>query len=181
MKLAQKFEFHIREAIVADLQMNPYIAASMVTQKSIDDPETIELATREGGIIDQWSESLRDTAYIFGDTYKGMPIVETIKALISEGFDPIESEGGHKFQHEVLGITAHPRCNKDSQLISLTLDVAMKVHIDRVNATTCCGLGLKNPNVIGDIFYTKISATGGLKVKMFVLRSMAKLTVGNPS
>jgi hypothetical protein len=181
MRLAKRFDFHIREAIVAELQMNPYKMASSITQKPHDDPDTIEYANQEGGIVQEWAKNLRNTSYIFGDTYKGMHVVEAIRTIISEGFDPVQDGSGHKFQHELLGITAYPRCDKNSLLTEITLDVALKVHVDRVNGNTCCGLGLKEPNVIGNILYTKITATGGFKAKMFVLRSMADITGGDPS
>lgn len=181
MKLSQRFDYHIREAIVAELQTNPYKIASSITNKPHDDPETIAFATKEGGMVETWNKNLRNMAYIFGDTYIGMNIVETIKILISEGFNPVAVQNGHIFEHELLGIVATPRCNESSELIGLTLDLALKIKIDRINADSMCGLGIKNPNVIGNILYTKIDATGGLKAKMFVLRSLADITTNTPS
>jgi len=181
MRLAQKFDYHIREAIVAELQANPYKMAALITKKPHDHPETIDLATQEGGMVETWSKNLRSMAYIFGDTYKGMNIVEAIKIMLSEGFNPVANKNGHIFEHELLGIVAIPQCNASSELIGLTLDLALKIKIDRINADTMCGLGIKDPNVIGNILYTKIDAMGGFKAKMFVIRSIADVTSGSPS
>jgi len=178
--LLRKFELYMKRERVADLQRNPYLLAEAETGLPPEHPKTQSAIKKH---VKQYNTLNRAGAYIFGDTYEGMPIEDALKIIINEGFTPVgrTPNGAIRFQHQYLGIGSTPRCTPDGKLVAIALDLALSVRPQDVNEQTCCGLGLSDPELIGSTLHGQMDATGGLSAKMFVLKSMVKSDINENS
>lgn len=159
-----------------ELQTNPYAIASTLIGKDIDHPDTVALAEEPDGLVDRWREGCRRSAYVFDDTYEGMPISEAIKALLEEGFDPVDNKKKRvvEFHHPGLSLLAIPRSDGSGNLKSIMVGVNTPIIVGKIVPNTFCGLGLQDPEIVDDVLQATIDATGGFRTKMHVLRSISK-------
>lgn len=170
-EIITKMERNILRDRYAGLRRNPYLIAEAETGKPTIHPQTVKAARTH---IEKWAKENRAAAYIFGDTYEGMPIQKALDIILDEGFGPIGRmpNGTIRFQHNYLGLALVPRCDKNGKLTAIAMDIALTIRPDLVKTSDFVGLGLCDAEVVGKILYASMDATGGFKVKMFALKNM---------
>lgn len=172
----KKFDRYLLQERVKQLRTNPYDLAAAKFNLPPNSPQVVRAAQP---MVEEWAESNRASAYIFGDTYEGMPIDEALKVIIDENFGPVgrTPQGLIRFKHDYLGLGLTPRCDDDGNLSAIPVDVALEIRTDLVKTTDFCGLGLFDPSVQGNTLYAQMDATCGFRVKMYCLRSLASAEI----
>ena len=176
----KKFDNLLLREQVADLQRNPYLMATVETGKPEDHPETRRIAAK---YLKDYTERCRCNAFIFDDTYEGMDIEEALKLIMAEEFSPAGKtpEGHIRFHHDYLAIGLTPRCDENGKLVAIAGNMALKVQEETINPVSICGLGLADAQIQAGHLYADIDFTGGMKVKMFVLRTLVSSEVNTKS
>lgn len=169
---AMKMEAEILKSRLEDLRRNPYDFVANELGLEPNDPEVLEQAKP---VVARWNEDNRASAYIFGDTYAGMPIDEVLPIVLEAGFGPIGQmpNGLVRFKHDYLGLALVIRCDNDQKMTAIVVDVALAIRPDLAKTSDFCGLGLCDPEVVGSTLHAQMDATGGFRVKMAGLRRMA--------
>ena len=159
----------LREQVV-DLQRNPYMLAEAETGEPEDHPKTRRAAKR---YLKEYTRQCHSNAFIFGDTYEGMSAEEAVKIIVDAGFSPSgRTEGGHiRFHHDYLAIGLTPRCNGKGELTCIAGNFILDVDHSCIAPESVCGLGMTDAEIVDDVLHANIDLTGGLKVKMFILKS----------
>lgn len=176
----KKFQRYLFQERIKDLKLNPYVVEAVKQKKPIDDPDVIEEAAPK---VEAWVKSNRAGAYIFGDSYDGMPVDDAIKMLMDEEFGPQTRlpNGLIRFKHDYLGLATTPRLTEDGErLKSIIIDVALVIRRDLLNPNDLSGIGFHEFEVQGNTLYGQLDATTGLQVKMWSLRSMAASHINDP-
>ncbi len=168
--LMRKFDNSLLREQVADLQRNPYLLAEAETGEPEDHPKTRRAAKR---YLKEYTRQCHANAFIFGDTYEGMPAEEAVKIIVDAGFSPSgRTEGGHiRFHHDYLAIGLTPRCNGKGELTCIAGNFILDVDHSCIAPESVCGLGMTDAEIVDDVLHANIDLTGGLKVKMFILKS----------
>lgn len=169
MSIVKSLKRAIKQEMVAEMQVNPWLIASEQTGLDIDHVETRTLALE---LSDQHASSMRASAFIFGDTYESQPIDEAKKLMLDEGYEMFSSsEEGILYLHGSLGITARVK-EFEGKLDSILLLCDFEIDQNQLTPTSLTGLGAQG-EIINNRFNCSVDATFGLSTKMFVLRHFA--------
>ncbi len=165
------FKKAIKQELVAQLQVNPWLVANQHTGLGIQHAKTRTVALQ---LSEQHSKNLRRSAFIFGDTYKGQPIDKTKEILQDERFDyfPQDEENEMLLAHDSLGIVAKVKHDSDRRLVDILLLCDFTVDQSQIGPASLTGLGAQG-EIIDSRFNCTIDATTSLVAKMFVLRHLA--------
>lgn len=171
--MMRKFDNALLREQVADLQRNPYLLVQMETKEDEDHPKT-RLAAKK--YVKEYTERCHQNAFIYGDTYEGMPVDEAAKIIMEEGFSPAgrTPENHIRFHHDYLAMGLTPRCDDKGKLVCIAGNLALTVNPAGICPESICGLGLSCMDLTGNTLSGDIDLTGGMKVKMFILRSWIK-------
>ena len=169
--LMKKFDNALLREQVVDLQRNPYLLAEASTGEPEDHPKT-RIAAKK--FCKEYVDRCRCNAYVFGDTFEGMDAEDAIKIICEQEFSPAgrTPEGHIRFHHDHLAMGLTPRLDANGKLAIIAGTMAL-----RVNPESTCGLGLSNADMMEDTLHADIDLTGGMKVKMFILRSWVSAAV----
>jgi hypothetical protein len=166
-KLVKTMERLIRQDSLKLLQFNPYVAASQETGLPPSHSKS-RMAARK--YFDAQKEQLKAYSAIFGDTYWGMPIDDAITILKEEGFSGPNGMGFYLHSH--IGVRALIAGQGEKKLAVIELLCDMTIIPNSMDKNSVVGIGITQGEVIGDSrFIGRIEATGGLRLKMMMLRS----------
>lgn len=173
--LLRKFDRAIKKERIMDLQINPYVTAMIETGESIDHPDT------QRAIIEHTKSYItlnKSNAYIFGDTYGGMPLSEATAIMLKQEFRRDKILDNHhigvtSFSHEYHDITGCISSSDGKTANGIELFARIYIGHGEVPIQTFNGLGVLEHTITNGYLNSHISATGGLEIKMAVLRRLA--------
>jgi hypothetical protein len=182
--LAKKLKRLIKQECVTLMQTNLADALEKATDRNplFSNPDFLDAS------LESWREELRMSAYIFGDSYAGMPQVELERLLANEDFKLAESEQYQgkeilAYVHQYLKIMLVAVLQAD-RLVHMDLNFKLRVNARSVTPGSLCGMGMTRMHIDLDgggdldqdapatgVMTGKMDVTGGLSNKIYVLKS----------
>ena len=178
---AKRFKRLIKAECVDLMQTN---VAAVIEGSSVENPEFKSQQFIDSA-IESWRQELRMAAYIFGDSYGGMPTKAAFELLENEEFQPIHveylnSRNKNQLESNRIVTYSHKYLNirllmliKADRMCSMNLEFTINVNVDTISNRSLCGMGMIEMKVEDNTMCGQMEVTGGLSTKLSVLKSFA--------
>lgn len=126
--------------------------------------------------LENWREELRASAFIFGDSYKGMSENDVRELVEGEDFEIYFDEtAGHLkilgYRHKYLNIELAVEI-AHGKLDLMTLEFKLRIDMNNITDKSMCGVGMLMMQANSDgVMVGKMNVTGGFLNKIYVLKS----------
>lgn len=175
MSIKQKFERLIKQERIAKMQID------MDGVLESFPPGLRHNKKFQDSLINSWLDDLKASAFIFGDSYIGIPVEEIDQILLREDFklaaeEQVPSEPSKTiltYIHSYLNI-ANVLFVEDNKVYKLNSCFRINIGTSGVLTEKLCGLGVKSLNVNDGMMTGQIDGSESLVAKLTVLKSLVK-------